>query len=195
MQIGLGIVVIAADGDEVGRVRRLIVDPASNTLSHIVVAGPSLAGSAVAVPVWAVARAEDGEVSLEVDGERVSRFPRYADHPRAGDSATAAASLGHEPGEFPSLFPEDGSLPAGAVDLGGDTEVRCGQQTVGTLSAVFADDYTAEVAMLVVRLRGEERSVDVPMTWARRVRRRELSLECSPGDVESLPDTVWQPNA
>ncbi|MCL4465992.1 MAG: hypothetical protein M1401_19060 [Chloroflexi bacterium] len=190
MQFGLGITVTSLDEDEVGEIRWLVVDPAKNALSHVVVADGQGSREGTAVPVWAVSRAEDSLVSLETDAASVVRFPRFGLRRSPGHEAPAVP---HEPGDFPFLFPEDGSLPAAAVALAADTEVRCRSQTLGTLAAVFADDYTAEVTTLVVRLKEEDKLVDIPMSWVRDLTRSAIRLDCHPEDVATLPATAWQP--
>jgi hypothetical protein len=190
MQFGLGVSVTSADEDELGQVRWLVVDPTKNALSHVVVADGPGSAEGTAVPIWAVARAEDSLVSLEAEGNSVDRFPRFRLRHSPRNSAPA---LPHEPGEFPFLFPEDGSLPADAVALAADTAVGCESHNLGTLAAVFADDYTAEVTTLVVRLEGDGKLVDIPMSWVRRLARGAISLDCRPEDVATLPPTSWQP--
>ncbi|MHB1131744.1 MAG: hypothetical protein ACYC4L_05080 [Chloroflexota bacterium] len=192
MHIGFGIEVISGDGEQVGHVECLVVSPADNMFSHFGLREDDGQERLLAVPVWLLARAEDGEVRLEPSKAELSLLPRLdALRPSSGADA---AGMGQEPGEFPSLPLDEIGIPGEAVLLTERTELNCEKRAVGTLAAVFADDYTAEVTTLVVRLRGGGRLVDVPMVWARSVGPERIALACENQALESMPDTVWQPS-
>lgn len=196
MEIALGAPVVAGDGEELGTVLAFLVDPRTNVLSHFILAGKDTSTRSKAVPIWAIARAEAGEVLLEADSAEVARLPDFvAGERRPEAAAQAAPAILHEPGDFPTLFPEDGSLPPVSVVLAGDVVVACHEEAAGELSGVEADDYTAEVVTLFVQLDAPEaKQVAVPMAWARALARQRITLACRPDDLRSLPASPLAPS-
>ena len=193
MDIALGATVVTADGDEVGKVDLVLVDLRTNVVSHVVLAGAGPAAERKAVPIWAIERGEAASLYLEAETAALDRLPSYQPGRDLGQTSAQAPGLAHEPGEYPSLFPEDGSLPAESVALGEGTAVTCHEHRVGKLVGLVSDDYTAETTTLVVQLAEPAgRMVDVPIGWARSLTHQRVRLECNPGDLRSLPESELQ---
>ncbi len=197
MEIELGATVVSQDGEDLGTIDLLIVDPRSNVLSHVVLAATTPARQRRALPIWAIDRCEAKDVYLKVEADAIARFPQFRFRRRAGESThpQPPEALPHEPGEFPSLFPEDGSLPPIAVALAKGTAITCRQEeAAGRLVGLEADDYTAEVTTLFVQLHGPgAKRVAVPTVWARALGRHRIILACSASDLQGLPSTQSEP--
>lgn len=194
MEIQLGATVVSQDGEDVGTVDLLVVDPRTNVLSHVVLAAATHALQHRALPIWTIDRCEARDIFLKVEADKLAQFPQFRFRRRAGESAQAQVALPHEPGEFPTLFPEDGSLPAVAVALAEGTAIACREDLVGRLVGLEADDYTAEVVTLFVELHAPTaKRVAVPMVWARAFSRHRVVLECRASDLQTLPPTQSEP--
>lgn len=193
MQIAFAASVLSPHGEEAGTVKLVLIDPTTGLLSHLV-ASPAAGGEQRAIPIWAVERADGYEVFLKVDAPEMERLPAFASGKRPSSGSAdgkTAMDLAHEPGDFPALFPEDGSLPRNAVAVGEQVRLLCNDDAVaGRLVGVEADDYTAEATILYVRLQGEaSKTVSVPAAWARSLTGKRIKLECTQADLQSLPDS------
>lgn len=191
MQIVFQATVVSAPGEVAGKVATVLIDPTTGLLSHLVASLPS-GEDPRAVPVWAVERADGYEVFLKADAPEIEQLPVFRPGRRATNADEARTEpLAHEPGDFPALYPENGSLPNGAVAVGEHTRLLCDSEVVsGQLVGVEVDDYTAEATILYVRLQGDgEKTVAVPMAWAGSVSGRQIKLQCARTDLEGLPDS------
>jgi hypothetical protein len=190
MDIAFGAAVVSQDGEETGKVALVLINPLTSLVSHVVMASESADHDKRAVPMWAIDRGEANELFLEVDTAELAQFPTFGTKKRGKPSTQQGEPLlGHEPGEFPALFPEDGSLPEEAVSLSAGATVVCREGTeAGTVMGLHADDYTAEATILYVLLAGKPaKTVAVPSAWARSIASHRVKLECAQGDLRDLP--------
>lgn len=189
LEIRLGSPVITSDGEEIGTTTRVLLQPDTNLVSHIVVTVPGAEEKRYALPLWVVERDGEDALMLETTADDTLKFPLYLPKRRPRHNVEAQeAPVPHEPGEYPALFPEDGSLPARSVALGDQVGVACSRGPAGRLAGLLTDDYTAELVTLLVRLDApHDMVVAVPMAWARAVSQHEIALECDPGDLHALP--------
>ena len=194
MDLTFGMPVTSMDGEGVGTLKLVIVDLRTNIVSHLVVASDDRAVDNRAIPVWAVERAAEDEIFLEIQADELGQFPRYRAGRKTAVAATEpATAVHHEPGEFPELFPEDGTLPATPVALPNGMRVNCHEAPAGNLVGLITDDYTGELITLIVALQGEHgKHVAVPMAWSRSLSQGRIRLECSHQDLFSLPEVTPQ---
>ena len=81
-------------------------------------------------------------------------------------------------------------MPLHAVALAEGTAIACHEgDRAGSVVAVEADDYTAELTLFYSRLEGESaKTVAIPTAWARSITAERIVLECTPGDLATLPE-------
>jgi len=112
MRIELGVPVTAADGQRVGRVRRLVVDPATGTIPYFILDRGRFAAELL-VAVTDIAEIEEsGALGLCLDASQVSALPRFLEADFVVEESSALPPLEY-------AFPADGALlPLEARDLG-----------------------------------------------------------------------------
>jgi sporulation protein YlmC with PRC-barrel domain len=79
MQFRNGAQVVTADGDVVGSMERVVIDPRSNEVTHIVVRQGMLLHEDKLFPVDGVAEANENEVRLDPSVSDLEAFPPYLD--------------------------------------------------------------------------------------------------------------------
>jgi hypothetical protein len=96
LDIKIGSRVRCRDG-RAGRVIKLVVEPSSKRMTHVIVERGVLLHHDVAVPIERVERVQDGWVVLALSVEELSALPAYAEVDDAVPDATWAAEHGYPP--------------------------------------------------------------------------------------------------
>lgn len=196
------------DGTPVGRVDRVVVDPRTRELSHIVVRKGLLFTVDKVVPIAWIVAANDGGVTLRAQPEDMEALPdfeaeayvRVSDDEPPGihkDGATPLfwypLGLG-TPSHLPTL-PIDGyrtqvhqNIPDGAVALKKGAKVMTrDSKHVGNVDEVLTDARTEQVIGLVIAhgmLFKEKRRV--PVTWVDWISEDEVRLLVGERQLEAL---------
>jgi sporulation protein YlmC with PRC-barrel domain len=154
-----------------GRVIKLVVEPGSKRVTHIVVARGVLLHHDVAVPIECVERVQDGWVVLDLSVEELNALPAYAEVDYAVPDAAWAAEHGYPPDgtlvDLRSTAPggllapawsglliqghTHAGAPAQEIPVGRGTRVTYREGALGRLDHVLLDPETGVVRALVVR--------------------------------------------
>lgn len=203
-----GAVVEHADGRGLGRIDRLVVDPSTSQVSHVVVEGGTLFEDDRLVPIGMIDRADAERVVLSRDvvPHELPRFQRehYVDvdevtgrrlGPRAGRAAMwrfpimAGALFGFPeyPTEYAASETPPPVLPEGDVVVASGTPVRTRTgEDLGSVSEVQIDR-RGGVHHLVVDLGFLEGDRVLPTQWVDEFDEDEVTVAVSREAMEGLP--------
>ena len=198
MEIAIGTAVLCTDG-RAGSVRKVLLQPGTGQVTHVVVSTAPVMGQNVVVPVDQVAAGDAEQVRLRLSKQELREMPPFssADY-AAPDAMWSAAVFARENVLFtPWCDPATGTVAArggyvrrvlvtGAaveepVAVARGTRVECRDGLLGWLAHVMLEPRSKQVTALVVRkgrLLGKD--VIVPVGWA-----RDLSQECIYLDVSA----------
>lgn len=213
LDIKIGSTVQCRDG-RAGRVIKLVVDPASKRVTHIVVERGVLLHHDVVVPIERVERVEGDVVVLDVNADELNALPEYKEIDYAVPDAGWAEQHGYPPTDTlvgPLVAAPDGGrlepawsafMVVGHTHTGiPDTETPIGRGTrvsyrhgsedepLGRLDHVLVDPRSGRVRALVVR-KGLVLSKDVivPVEWVKAVGEDEIVLAADREQLEKLPE-------
>jgi uncharacterized protein YrrD len=124
MQLKKGASVLSADKHDVGRIDRVVVDPRTNEITHIVVRKGFLLTEDKVIPVHLIERSTEDDVTLSSEAERLEGLPQFEeayyipiDGRQTGRSAAqqAADQAAQEVGYATALYPYP---PPGMISTG-----------------------------------------------------------------------------
>jgi sporulation protein YlmC with PRC-barrel domain len=170
LDLKIGSAVQCRDG-RAGRVIKLVVEPGSKRVTHIVVERGLLLHHDAVVPIERVAPVEGGTVVLDMDGHELNAQPAYAEVDYAVPDPSWTAQYGHAPDDTlvdlrsyaPTGLPlvpawsgmiyehTHEGVPAEEIPLGRGTRVSCRDGALGWLDHVLLDPESGAVRALVVR--------------------------------------------
>ncbi len=170
MDLHIGATILDRDGEGLGKLTHVIVDPKTDEVAEIVLGERGLLGRDVIVPVGAVNSASRDEIHLELSKEQadklqdfaVSNFiapppEAFAGYPWAGAAlvgqglAPVGAATGLESIAYTPVVETAEQIPEGDVDLEPGTEVWASDGKVGTVRDVLVDDQTKRVRGFVIQ--------------------------------------------
>jgi uncharacterized protein YrrD len=77
MQFKDGADVISADGEKIGEVNRVVVDPGDGSVTHIVVRKGFFFAEDRVIPIEMISRSEDDEIHLNIHEDRMEELPEF----------------------------------------------------------------------------------------------------------------------
>ena len=208
LDIKVGSTVQCWDG-RAGHVEKLVVDPGSKRVTHLVVARGVVVPRAVVVPIARVTRVEGDTVVLDMSLDDLKAQPEFAEVDYTAPDPAWAARHGYNHTE--TLFLMTGSMPIGvaltpawsgmvahhthagiagpAVPVSRGTRVTCRDGELGRLDHVLLDPQTGAVRALVVR-KGHllTKDVSVPVGWVESIGEDEITLDADRALLEKLPE-------
>ena len=208
LDIKIGSPVRCRDG-RAGGVIKLVVEPGSKRVTHLVLEKGWKLTHDVAVPIERIERVEDGWVVLDMSVDELNALPEYAELDYAVPDASWAEQHGYPSGD--TLVDLSSAPPAGWLapawsgpliqghthlgvpprerPVGRGTRVTARDRTVGRLDHVLLDREAGAVRALVVR-KGHllAKDVIVPATWVERVNEDEIVLGADQALLERLPE-------
>ncbi len=207
LDLKLGNVVVCRDG-RAGRVTKLVVDPGSKHVTHIIVQH-GLLHHAVVVPIEHVAQVQDDTLVLTLDLEELAALPRFAEVDYTLPNPAWSTHLGHRPatgvdprGRAPSGIPLAAAwtslfikghthrgMSGEEIPIGRGTRITCRDGQVGRLDHVLLDPESDTVHALVVRTRhllGKD--VIVPADRVAWIAEDEIRINADHSPLEGLPE-------
>lgn len=202
MQFKQGVSVYTADGQDVGRVDRVVMDPRTKEVTDIVVQKGFLFTEDKVVPISLIASATDDRVSLRADASELDKLPPYEEtyYLPLTDAEAAAASypIGFAPPFY--MYPPMGSwvgysmnypsyyaprtvdteqnIPEDAVALReGARVISADGQHVGNIEQVLTETFADRAASFVISqgVIFKERK-RIPMAWVSKIEEDEVHL-------------------
>ena len=201
--------VVAANGQEVGSIDRVVLSPESKMVTHIVVRKGALLNKVEKVlPIDLVAETTEDQITLRAEAEDLDAFPPFEEE-RVVDKK---AGLDHAPlyeSTSPELlgYPEpnipvdralgeqyvtqiEQNIPEGTVALKEGAQVISAEgQHVGKVERVLADLSLEQVTHLLVSRGMFPRETKlIPMEWVARMEDDEVHLRVDEHSVKELAD-------
>lgn len=213
MQINTGANVYAYDGEHIGDISRVVIDPDTKAITHIVVEKGFLFTDDKVVSVDLVARASEDGVTLTPNAQELDEFPTFEEthyvptewartpppepayaartvywYPPVGSWNTFGVNSTYPPG--PYLRSEERNIPEGTVALkeGASIMDRNGEH-VGDLDRIYTDTQSDRATHLLISkgfLLKEERLI--PTTWISKVKEDEVHLSVDAQFIDELPE-------
>ena len=109
MQIELGTRIRTADGEDVGKVDKLILDPATGAARAVVVRKGFILHEDIVIPLDAVQVVREGEARRAAAAEGLERFPRFSEREYTGAPPDYTSPFGY-PGSG-VLWPVEAAYP------------------------------------------------------------------------------------
>jgi len=221
MQFNENADVISANGEKIGRIDRVVIDPKSDELTHLVVKKGFLFTKDKVVPIDLVESTSGDQVVLKVGPQAPDDFPdfeetHYVQAPESGPYAKRnlggvrplawyyplpggpwwRAGMGGYPGypQPPYLRKTEQNIPDDTVPLeeGAKVVSRDGEH-VGDVERIYADEEEQRATHIMISqgMISKTRRL-IPTMWVKRVFEDEVRLTISKNFVEDLPEYTSQ---
>ncbi|HZT95617.1 MAG TPA: PRC-barrel domain-containing protein [Chloroflexota bacterium] len=170
MEFHIGAHIVDREGERVGTLKNVIVNPDTKQVEEIVLGESGMIGREVVVPVGTVAAAEADQIQLDLDQNQVGKLKDFVHTnyiapepggftgmPWAGGAliapgiAPVGAAAGLETIAYTPIVETEEQIPEGDVDIRPGTEVWATDGKVGTVDDVFVDPQTNRVTGFVVK--------------------------------------------
>ena len=195
--------VLAADGQQIGSIERVVVNTTSNVLTDIVVRkGSVLDVEEKVVPIELVAETAPGQIVLRDTAGMLEGFPSFeerhlVDADNAQSSAEPPAVVGYPSLGVPMTVVRkeaatrmEQNIPDGTVAMKEGAKVISAEgKHVGSVECVVADSEVDQVTHLIVAsgmLTKEKRLI--PMKWVMSMGEDEVHLRVNKASVEEEAD-------
>ncbi len=199
--------VVTLDGKGVGHVDRVVIDPTTKEITHLVIQRGLLQKEDLVVPIEAITADRDGELTLHRQSSELQFLPAFederyvrVDENQDEDIPPTAALSPTYPGSVPG-FVDYGpryaaethlNIPKNTVALKeGARVITHDNKHVGHVMQVLTNHSPDEVSyfLIVKGLMVKEQRL-VPMSWVDRLADNEVQLEVDAEAVERLPVTA-----
>lgn len=213
MQFHRGATIFTSDGKEVARVDRIVVDPATNLVTHLVLRKGRLFSVDKVVPIELITAGANGALIVQLKGDELSRLADYEEkqyviadehaltpHPHP-DPLAPAETLYYNPlypepplaaaTSEPALIQEvKTNTPDGTVAIKAGAKVYSyDDQPIGHVDLVLTSPSPERVTHLLISygmLRRDHRLV--PVRWIANWHEDEVRLAITAGMFDSLPN-------
>jgi uncharacterized protein YrrD len=214
MQFQAGATVVTAEDDHVGKIDRVVMDPRTKTVTHLVIRRGWLFKTEKVLPVDCVARTADDRVVLRADASDLDKLPDFEEKqyimldeqemerqaeavagPPVPVASAAPALLWYPAVAASSGKPHytttiEQNIPEDAVALKEGAKVLSADgQHVGDIKQVFVTSDTKRATHFLIAhgtLLKTQRMI--PVHWAEMVTEDQVHLAVRAKLVESLPD-------
>lgn len=213
MQLRKGADVFSSVGEKIGSLDRVVLDPQTNEVTHIIVEKGILFTSNKVIPIEYVNLEEGDRIALEKNAEELETLPSYEDdayinldrtgYPEEDQGVDAVywyppihfswwTTAGGRPGEFakPRFVVAQDVIPDGTVALKEGAKVisREGEH-VGNVEEVIVEtmDYLATHFVISEGLFLKERKL-VPTLWIKNVDSDQVTLSVESDLIDQLPE-------
>ena len=206
MDFHIGAAIVNPDGDRLGKLTHVIVDPTTNEVVEIVLGESGLMGRDVIVPVGAVNTADHDEVMIQLNKEQLDKLQSFSDSnyivPEAGalagyptgaliapGMAPVGAATGIETIGLTPIVEVTEHIPEGDIDIEPGTEVWAADGKVGSVQDVLVDSQTRRVTGFVIE-KGLLFKTDIPVTrdQVAEIGTDRITLKLSKAELERLED-------
>ncbi|NDJ87534.1 MAG: PRC-barrel domain containing protein [Chloroflexi bacterium] len=214
MRFHHGANVYTADGDRVGEIERVIINPGTDEITHIVVQKGFIFTENRLVPISLIASAAKDRVTLREDIDDLSKLDVFQEEyyvPLGSETGRAAYPVqqsgyirpyyyyppvgvpfgGYESYETqPYVEHEESNIPENAVALKeGANVISADNEHVGDVEEVAIDAQSGRATHFVIAegILLKERKL-IPVRWVSAVRANKIDLSVGSDFIESLPE-------
>ncbi len=205
MKLRIGATVRTREGDEMGKVERVVLDPSTMEVETVVVHRGLILARDVAVPISLVQEADEAEVLLRIGRDQLDELPDFERRhremmpPEDVESYEVYApgsilfplvppyGVPGEPGPYELPEPEIEAAPV-EWDIVEGMPVRTLDGTAGIIDEVRTDSLTDKVGSIVVKsLTDPKKQVEIPIEFVSDVGPDRIKLSLTSQQVEELP--------
>lgn len=215
MELKDGVGVFTLDGEQVGKINRFVLDPATNEVTHIVVQKGWLSPGNKVVPLWMVSFATEEKVMLTRDADDFNQLPSFqethfvkttgenvdtAEHPTITGSATyywypPLGYVGYPPAygslEYNPWSPVETTrnIPEETVPLKENSKVMSSDgEYVGDVERLFVETDSNRTTHLVIKhgVLFKTQKI-IPAQWVKSIEEDKVNLIVSSKLIERLP--------
>ncbi|MFP3897539.1 MAG: PRC-barrel domain-containing protein [Anaerolineales bacterium] len=207
--------VLSADGEKIGEMERVVLDPEDQQVTHIVVRQGFLFATDKILPANLVQTGTEERVILRLDADELEHLPDFKEknfvplhekeeaegrgvrstywYPPAGTAwgVTAGATLGvGAPTVPPYVVEEEEQIPEGTVALQrGATVVSSDGEKVGSVKSILTepDEHRATHLVIARGLFFQEEKL-IPTIWIAAVMEDEILLTVTSETLQDLPE-------
>lgn len=206
-----GAMVSSADGQQVGQLDRVVVEPRTESVSHVIVQRGILFTDERVIPVNLIASADEDAVELRLKAEDLQDLPQFMEtnyiqvpeeERRVPDAALAAPFYPvapmptWRPGTAvadrdiePRIEEQERHIPDDSVVVNKGADVfAMNEEKVGDVEEVLTDPESHRITQLVISegllLKEQKR---VPIEWVSEIQENEIRLAVGPKILEYLP--------
>lgn len=186
MEFAFGMAVLGTDGDEAGTLERVLVDPATREVTHVVVRSPRVSAD-VLLPLSLVQGNACGGLLLHTASRELESMPSYFVG-RIGKPPAERVDVTtvHEPADRRASLEASLSIPLEVREYGPDTRVTTADGFEGYLLSVLSDDFANRLSELRVGgLRG--RGLVIPERWVAELHADRVSLSTTSDQLDQIP--------
>lgn len=193
--------ILAANGDAVGRLDRVVVNPESKVITHIIVQTGGLVKKAgKVVPLSLIAEASDEHIKLREGAGDLQQMQSFEEkqYVMQGDASAAAPVVSQPLAGMPGAVVEESRpkyvkqveqhIPEGTVALKeGATVVAADGKHVGHVEKLITDVEADRATYMLVSkgLLAKEHKL-VPMTWVGLIDENQVHLTVDPQKLDEL---------
>ena len=201
--------ILTADGQSVGSLNRLVVNPKTMELSDIVVRTSTLFNHERVIPTRYVAETTEDQIILQEDANDVDAFPNFEEEHIVDTEDDRGSSSSGEllpPPVYGSpllgmplqtsadkkyMTRIDQNIPEGTVALKEDAMViSADEKRVGTVECVFTDMPDEQITHFLVSQGVFNKTMKlVPVEWVKNVNENQVNLQVNKVSVDALEDT------
>lgn len=212
MQFKVGTKVFTADGKQIGTVDRIVIEPATNEVTHLVVQEGFLFIERKVVPMSLVGPAREDQVILRKREDALEEFPDFQEshfvsaerglpsmpvrnkrvrtlywYPPLGLSTGLAGP------PAPRFVVKTENIPEGTVALEEGVNVICSDgEHVGEVERIFTDSQNQATHLLISEGLFLKEKKLIPVGWIANVFEHEIRLSVDSTLVENLPEYQLQ---
>jgi sporulation protein YlmC with PRC-barrel domain len=201
MQFNQNATIISADSKEVGHLERVVINPETKALTHIVIHKGLINAKEKVIPVDMIAAAVPDSIGLRLTSDRLDDLSDYEEtkYSQGSDSWSGPAMQGASgyldtPNapmtSAPTLKEKVINIPPNTVALKEGAQVNTADgKNVGKLEQVLTSPESGQVTHLRIShgvLRKESKLIDA--AWIGTIEEKTVTLNTDSATVEKLPD-------
>jgi sporulation protein YlmC with PRC-barrel domain len=201
MQFNQNATIFSADSKEVGHLERVVIDPATKALTHIVIRKGLLNAKDKVIPVDMISAAVPDSIGLRLTADRLDELSDYEEtrYSQGSDGWSGPAMQGasgymDNPNTpmttAPTLKEKVINIPPNTVALKEGAQVNTADgKHIGKLEQVLTSPESGQVTHLRIShgvLRKESKLIDA--LWIDTIEEKTVTLNTDSATVEQLPD-------
>lgn len=196
LDLKLGTQVTCTDQSS-GKLVEIVVDPATQQVTDLVMQKGLLSKQAWVVPLAAIERITSHTVHLNLHSDQLNTYPEYREtdvsEPLAGGPQTTDAALSPTLGlaAAPTALPVRKRLHEGIVTgytvIGAKTVIRTPQGDVGTVERVVIDGESGRIAQLVMRKGVFPKNFTIPQETITQISADAILVTLNSEEIAALP--------
>ncbi len=194
-----------ADGEEAGRIARVVLGPDGKEVQSVVMTTSELVSREVVVPAGMLSMVNGDVIQIDIAPEAITDLPDYSQTELAVDPGEWTSPNAYAPGMADAVFPasemtpilprtEYENVPEGSIAVSEGTRVMCIDGTVGVVDEVVADEDGQLLAFIV---RPDDESAPdfrVPMELVYRSTEDLVYLNCKRAELDDYVEPLIEEN-